>query len=176
MDNTVENPSLPPQAYITNNMTAPAFWQQGILWTMLATGDQTGGDYTFIEELCPKDSGPPPHVHEWQDEAIYVVEGEVTFRAGDQIVKGQAGSFVSIPRGTIHNFRVDSETARILNFYAPAALDRFVVQMGTPAQSHTLPPKDLSMRSDSQHQQELLNQLQERYTQKMVETPDILRP
>ena len=157
MDNTVENPSLPPQAYITNNMTAPAFWQQGILWTMLATGDQTGGDYTFIEELCPKDSGPPPHVHEWQDEAIYVVEGEVTFRAGDQIVKGQAGSFVSIPRGTIHNFR-------------------FVVQMGTPAQSHTLPPKDLSMRSDSQHQQELLNQLQERYTQKMVETPDILRP
>lgn len=143
---------------------------------MLATGDQTAGQYTVIEQLCPKDSGPPPHVHEWQDEAIYLLEGEITFHAGGQIIRAIAGSLVSIPRGTIHNFRVESETARILNFYAPADIDRFVMQMGTPAKTRTLPPKDLPAQFDPQKQQALFDQLQEWYTQKWVDTPDIFRP
>ena len=131
--------------------------------------------YTVIEELCPKDSGPPPHVHEWQDEAIYLIEGEITFRAGDQTIHAQAGSFVSIPRGTIHSFRVDSETARILNFYTPADLDRVIMMTGTPAQSRTLPPRGLPMQHDPQQQQELARRLLDLASQTFVDTPDTLR-
>lgn len=176
MDNTGENPSLQPQPSLTSNTSAPAFWFGDSLWTMLATGDQTAGQYTLIEQLCPKDSGPPPHVHEWQDEAIYLLEGEMTFYAGGQIINAQAGSLVSIPRGTVHNFRVESETARILNFYVPANIDRFVIQMGTPAKTRTLPPKGLPMRSDPEIQQAFFDQLQQRYTQTWVDTSDIFRP
>jgi quercetin dioxygenase-like cupin family protein len=170
-----ENASRQPQPFHSRNTTAPAFWSMDILWTMLATSDQTAGQYTVIEELCPKDSGPPPHIHEWQDEAIYLIEGEITFRAGDQTIHAQAGSFVSIPRGTTHSFRVESETARILNFYAPADLDRVIMMTGTPAQSRTLPPRGLPMQNDPQQQQELARRLLDLASQTFVDTPDTLR-
>ncbi len=47
--------------YIVQNTTAPAYWSVGILWAMLATGDQTAGSNSLIEEWCPKDSGSGPH-------------------------------------------------------------------------------------------------------------------
>ena len=34
-----------------------------------------------MEEICSKHSGPPPHTHE-QDEALYILEGEITLAAG----------------------------------------------------------------------------------------------
>ena len=48
---------------------APAYWSQGILWTVLASSEQTGGSYSLIEGVCPLHAGPPPHTHE-QDEAF----------------------------------------------------------------------------------------------------------
>ena len=82
------NPTKP---YGINVSEAPAFWSQGILWTILATAEQTGGSYSLMEELCPKDDGPPPHTHD-QDEVIYVVEGELTMIAGAERIRAKAGS------------------------------------------------------------------------------------
>lgn len=50
--------------YVTNIDEAPAYWQVGILWLMLATGAQTGGEYSLMWQLCPKDSGPGPPYHD----------------------------------------------------------------------------------------------------------------
>ncbi len=84
---------------------------------------------------------------------------------------------MAIPKGTVHNFRVDSTTARVLNFYAPAALDRAIMKGSTPATTRTLPPADAPpMGQGGQGQKELPAQLQEHYAQKVVDTPDILRP
>jgi mannose-6-phosphate isomerase-like protein (cupin superfamily) len=58
-----------------------AYWSQVILWTILATTEQTGDAYSLMEELCPLKSGPPPHTHK-QDEAFYVIEGEITLIVG----------------------------------------------------------------------------------------------
>lgn len=95
----------------------------------------------MMEELCPKDSGPPPHVHIWSDETFYVLEGEVTFLMDDEISKVAAGGFVVIPRNTVHGFRVDSEEARVLNSYTPASWETAVVALAEPALSRTLPPR-----------------------------------
>jgi mannose-6-phosphate isomerase-like protein (cupin superfamily) len=37
-----------------------------------------------------------------EDEAIFVLDGEVQFKLGDKIHTGAAGSYVLIPRGTPH--------------------------------------------------------------------------
>ena len=53
-------------------------------------------------------------------ESFYVLEGEITFYLGDQ--PGQpaaAGSFVHIPGGTTHGFRVASDIARYLILTTP---------------------------------------------------------
>ncbi len=87
------NPGLP---YGVNVSDAPAYWSQGILWTILATAEQTGGSYSLMEEFCPKDAGPPPHTHE-QDEAIYVIDGELTMIAGGETLSAKAGALAYIP-------------------------------------------------------------------------------
>ena len=127
--------------YVTNIDQAPAYWQVGILWLMLATGAQTGGEYSLMWQLCPKDSGPGPHYHD-QDEQFFVLEGEITYQVHGVELKAKPGSFVLIPRGTVHAFRVTSETATILNSYTPAGFERAILELGEPAQTRTLPPSD----------------------------------
>lgn len=125
--------------YVATVEEGPAYWQVGILWVMLATGEQTGGEYSLMWELCPKGSGATPHYHD-QDEQFYVIDGEITYLANGEELKAKAGSFVLIPRRTVHSFRVDSETATLLNSYTPAGFERTITELAEPAQARTIPP------------------------------------
>jgi quercetin dioxygenase-like cupin family protein len=127
--------------YIATFEEGPAYWQVGILWVMLATGEQTGGEYSLMWELCPKGSGATPHYHD-QDEQFYVIDGKITYLANGKELEAKAGSFVLIPRGTVHSFRVDSETATLLNSYTPAGFERTITELAEPAQARTIPPAD----------------------------------
>lgn len=119
-----------------------------VLRMMLASSEQTGGAYTLIEELCPRGSGPPPHWHE-QHELFYVIDGEVTFSTGeDERRVAGPGSFVFIPSGTVHSFRVDSETCRLLNGYTPAGFEKVIYTLGVPAETRTLPPRGIDKPID----------------------------
>ena len=157
--------------YAASAEEAPAYWQVGILWVVLATGEQTGGEYSLLWELCPKDSGPPPHYHD-QDEQFFVVDGEVTYRAGGEILKAEAGSFVLIPRGTVHSFRVDSETAVLLNSYTPAGFERTITELAEPASTRTIPsPDHPDMAADMVQTTALFEEV----GMHPVEEPDVLR-
>jgi uncharacterized cupin superfamily protein len=94
----------------------------------------------MMEEVCPKGSGAPPHIHVWSDETFYVIDGEITFLMNDEQKTVTAGSFVIIPRGTVHGFRVDSDSARILNQYTPASWETAVIALSEPAQDRKMPP------------------------------------
>ena len=132
--------------YATNAKTSPAFWSNGILWSLLAGADTTDGSYTLFEELCPKGAGAPPHVHLYADEAFYVLDGEAEFLAGSVREVAGAGALIFIPRGTVHAFRVRSETARMLNLYTQAGFERLLEVTAVPAAARTLPPADLASR------------------------------
>src|SRR3954467_3593327 len=47
------------------------------------------------------------HVHAEEDDAFYVVEGEMTFILGDEQVAAPPGTFVLVPPGVEHGFRND---------------------------------------------------------------------
>jgi mannose-6-phosphate isomerase-like protein (cupin superfamily) len=64
----------------------PAYWVVGDLYTILAAGEDTGGAFALIHALVPPQSGPPPHLHHREDEAFYVLEGEVTFQADGRTI------------------------------------------------------------------------------------------
>ena len=72
----------------------------------------------------PHSGGPPPHVHESEDDSFYVLEGELTFTVEGTEVVAEAGTFVLVPPGLEHTFanRGDLE-ARALNIHAPAGFD-----------------------------------------------------
>ena len=65
------------------------------------------------------------HLHREEDDAFYIVEGEMTFVLGDEEVAAPPGTFVLVPPGVEHAFRNDGATpVRMLNIHAPAGFDR----------------------------------------------------
>ena len=65
------------------------------------------------------------HVHADEDDAFYIVEGELTFTFGEQAAPAAPGTFVLVPPGVEHGFRNDRDTpVRMLNIHAPAGFDR----------------------------------------------------
>src|SRR5215208_7122995 len=93
--------------------------------TLIATGEQTGGSIGVLEATSPPGYGPPRHVHYSYDELFYVLEGEFLFLVGERQVSGSAGTFVFIPRGTIHAAKViGREPGKVLVAYIPGGLER----------------------------------------------------
>jgi mannose-6-phosphate isomerase-like protein (cupin superfamily) len=65
------------------------------------------------------------HVHVDEDDAFYILEGEMTFVFGDETVAAPPGTFVLAPSGAEHGFRNDGAgPVRMLNIHAPAGFDR----------------------------------------------------
>lgn len=90
-----------------------AFWGlDNSLLTFKAAAGQTGGEFSLVEEAAPKGEGTPLHVHREDDESFYILEGELTFylSEGGEPTPALACSFIHIPGGAAHAFRVDSET------------------------------------------------------------------
>jgi mannose-6-phosphate isomerase-like protein (cupin superfamily) len=90
--------------------------------TLKADADQTAGVVSVLEAEEPPGFGPPIHVHHDASEAFYVLEGEYIMYLEDREVTCPAGSFIFIPLGVRHGFRVGSVPSRKLNFYFPAAM------------------------------------------------------
>src|ERR687894_348436 len=118
-----------------------ALWWFGLLATIKATSEQTGGQYTLVEILAPDGYGSVLHVHHFEDEGFYILEGEMTFYVGDQTIKAQPGSFLFGPKDVPHAFTVDSGPARLLFVLSPAGFEGLVRDMGEPARSLTVPPQ-----------------------------------
>ena len=118
-----------------------AIWFLGMLVVMKATGEQTGGAFGLIENVMPAGFAGPYHVHHAEDEAFYVLEGELTFFCGNHRITGGPGTFVYGPRDVPHGIRVEGPVpARILLQTLPGGFEHFFRDMGEPAQELTLPP------------------------------------
>ena len=108
---------------------------------ILVRGEQTAGRLALIELIESRGGGPPRHLHHWEDEVIYVLDGEVTFHQGDVRFAASAGSCVLLQRGFEHTWRVDSVEARLLVAVAPAGLEasyRDLSWSGTPIEQLVL--------------------------------------
>src|ERR671937_1062534 len=90
--------------------------------TVKADESETGGVVSVLEAEEPPGFGPPIHVHHDCAEAFYVLEGEYVMYLEDREVVCPAGSFIYIPQGIRHGFKVGNVPSRKLNFYFPAAM------------------------------------------------------
>jgi quercetin dioxygenase-like cupin family protein len=117
-----------------------ALWFLGVLATVKASSETTGGRVAVIEHRAPRGSGSPLHLHRNEDEWFYVIEGALTFWVGGRVVEAPAGSFVYGPRGTPHTFTVSSPEARFLLVAEPAGFEGFMRSLAQPATERALPP------------------------------------
>ncbi len=93
--------------------------------THKVVGADTDGAYSLLEVELVGD-GSPQHIHKAEDEALYVLEGEINVLMGERTIRATTGSFVFIPRGTIHAFsRVGQEPAKLLAIFSPPGFEQF---------------------------------------------------
>jgi len=90
--------------------------------SLKATAAQTADSFTLLEADEPPGFGPPMHIHHDAAEAFYVLAGEYVIFLEQDEYTCPAGSFIYIPQGMRHGFRVGGMPSRKLNLYSPAAM------------------------------------------------------
>lgn len=90
------------------------------------TKDQYGGGFSLVEikaATARDEWRRPRHVHTREDEAWYVIEGELAFEVGDNKATAGPGTFVFAPRDLPHRYRVTRAPARYLLIFSPAGIE-----------------------------------------------------
>jgi quercetin dioxygenase-like cupin family protein len=86
----------------------------GMKASFLVDGEDSQGQYCLIHMEERKGLEPPPHIHTREDEAYYVLEGEVTYHIADRVIHATPGTYVFAPRGIEHTFSLKTEQANVL--------------------------------------------------------------
>ena len=121
----------------------------GDTYTTLLSGAETGGTFTLLEALVPPDTGPPPHHHNAEDETFIMLDGEVSFRIGDDVHEATGGTTIFVPKGVVHSFHNTGKSiAKMLFMYSPAGMDGMFAEIGSPGtrgvQAPPLDPADVA--------------------------------
>lgn len=109
-----------------------------------ATSEETSGAFSLLEADEPPGFGPPMHIHHDCAEAFYVLEGEYIIFIRDDRLTCPAGSYVYIPAGTPHGFRVGGVQSRKLNLYSPGAMIGYFDELSDAIANGTADPEFLS--------------------------------
>jgi mannose-6-phosphate isomerase-like protein (cupin superfamily) len=116
----------------------------GFRMSVKASDDQTNGSFSLLEADEPAGFGPPLHIHRDAAEAFYVLEGEYLIFLDDREFVCPAGSFIFIPAGRPHGFRVGGVPSRKLNLYTPAAMVGYFDDVAAATKEGDVDPDRLS--------------------------------
>ena len=122
--------------------TGPATWAMGSLFEHLLSADESGGlGVSLVTQ--PPGIATPLHRHTNEDEAFLLLDGSMTYRAGDDVFRLTAGDFLWLPRGLPHAFRVTGSTpVRFVGFADPRRLFALYDEVGIPARERRIPGPD----------------------------------
>jgi quercetin dioxygenase-like cupin family protein len=130
--------------------TAPR-WFLATTVRILVSHDGGKNGISLIESHAARGDSPPLHVHEGEDEAFHVLEGELRLRVGDEDLRVGAGEAALAPRGVPHTYRVESEEARWLVATGVGDFERFVRELSRPAERAGLPPQTPPTAEQAEH-------------------------
>jgi len=114
----------------------------GLPTSVRAARETTNGAFGLIESWSmPPGFASPYHVHHNEDEAFYVVEGELAIICGGKWLKAGPGAYAFGPREIPHGFKViGSSPARLLLFCSPGGFEHFVLELAQPIDAPPAPP------------------------------------
>ena len=124
----------------TEPETSRAWWFLGTL-AVLRNPVGTPRTPAVIELTVPPGGSPPRHFHESLDDAFLLLDGEVVVRCDERTIVARPGTYVVVPHGSEHTFRVTSSVpARMLLIHADDSFLQFIEAVGTPTTERRLPP------------------------------------
>ena len=100
-----------------------------------ATAGATGGALTVFEELPPL-LDTSRHVHRYEDETFYVLDGDHEFVSGDRTFRLGPGGVAFLPRGIPHaHRRLVHGVGRLLCITTPGGFESFFRDLAEAAHS-----------------------------------------
>lgn len=130
--------SSSPAAYALAAGGGEQRWWLGSLATIKASSEQTGGQFALIE-IEENETETPLHVHHREDEAFWVIAGDIQFEVGGKTIEAGPGSYLFGPRGVPHRYRVRKGPARMLFLLTPGGFENLLRATSEPAAEARLP-------------------------------------
>lgn len=99
----------------------------GRFFDLKLLGHETNQSIMMFEETVPAGTKSTLHLHRNSDEVAWVLEGEITFKIGEEVTVGGPGACAFFPRNVPHAWKNSgSETGRVLFLYTPAAAGGYI--------------------------------------------------
>ncbi|HEX5421312.1 MAG TPA: cupin domain-containing protein [Gammaproteobacteria bacterium] len=125
----------------TDADTSRAWWFLGTL-AVLRNPEGAPRSPAVIELTIPPGGSPPRHIHGSVDDSFLVLDGEIVVRCGEQTFLARQGSYVALPAGIEHTFRVTSSgPAKLLLVHADDSFLNFIEAAGSPTKDLRVPPE-----------------------------------
>ena len=92
------------------------------------------GRFAMITQDVSAGTSIPVHLHEKEDEIIFIQSGTGEASLGDERVPLQAGSTLFVPQGTWHGGRnTGSDILRWIAIYSPSGFEGYFREIGRPS-------------------------------------------
>jgi len=123
--------------------SAPATWAMGSLFEQVLSAADSGGALGLALVTQPPGTATPLHRHTREAEAFFLLDGSMTYRAGEETFHLTGGDFIWLPPGLPHAFRVTGPApVRFLGLASPGGLLALYDEVGIPATERRLPGED----------------------------------
>ena len=107
------------------------------------SGADTGGAYCLIEASLAPGIGVPRHTHTREDEAYYVLSGELEVGVGDEVFILRVGDTLTAPRNIPHQLRNSGNAENhYLLMFSPSGFEGFVMATALPAPDNAFAPTE----------------------------------
>ena len=113
------------------------------LGSVCLSGTDTGGAYCLLEVSVAPGIGVPRHTHTREDEAYFVLTGELEVTVGEKIHVLRPGDTLLAPRNIPHEVRNSgSMENHFLLMFSPSGFEEFVMATALPAPDNAVAPTE----------------------------------
>jgi quercetin dioxygenase-like cupin family protein len=105
-------------------------WIAGSVHHVVLDAAATEGRLSVLRSTMRGGAASPVHVHEHEDETVFLLSGSGVFWAGDQRWELSSGDTAFLPRGLPHTYMFTSDSAELLTVCNPAGMEEFFRQAG----------------------------------------------
>jgi quercetin dioxygenase-like cupin family protein len=107
------------------------------------SGKDTGGAYCLLDVGLAPGMGVPRHTHTREDEAYFVLAGELEVTVGEKTFVLRPGDTLLAPRDIAHQLRNSGNVEnRYLLLFSPSGFEEFVMATAVPAPQDAVAPTE----------------------------------
>jgi quercetin dioxygenase-like cupin family protein len=113
------------------------------LGSVCLSGTDTGGAYCLLEVSAAPGISVPRHTHTREDEAYFVLAGELEVTVGEKIFVLRPGDTLLAPRDIPHELRNSGTSENhFLLVFSPSGFEEFVMATAVPAPDDAVAPTE----------------------------------